>query len=163
MNCKQARELLGLLLEGKLSGTEARDVRVHLASCGSCAAGLPGGQWVEVLPVLDETVEPSGDFSSRFYAQLEARPKRWRRRIGGWGWTRRLAAAGALAAAIGVGIFAVRYPFSMHDREDSVNDFAVMEKLPLLQDMAVISHLDLLEDFDTIEELPRLLNQGVKN
>jgi anti-sigma factor RsiW len=163
MNCNQARESLRLLLEGELSGRDARDIRVHLAWCDSCAAELDGEQWVEILPALDETIEPTGDFSSRFHARLEMQPKRWWRRVGGWGWSRQLAAAGVLAAAIFVGIFAIRYQFSARDGDTPVSNFTVVEKLPLLQDMAVISNLDLLEDFDTIEELPSLLNQGVKN
>jgi anti-sigma factor RsiW len=163
MNCNQARDALERLLEGNLSGREAREVRVHLASCNSCAAGLDADQWVEVLPALDETIEPSDDFSSRFQAKLERQPKPGWKRIGGWGWPRQLAAAGALAAVILAGILAIRYPFSTQERDTNVKDFAVVENLPLLQDMAVISNLDLLEDFDTIEELPSLMKEGVKN
>jgi anti-sigma factor RsiW len=163
MNCKQAREFLELLLAGKLSGQDARDVRVHLASCVHCAAELNAEQWAEVLPALDETIEPSQDFARQFYAKLRARPEPWWKKIMAWGWPRQLAATGTLAALILAGFFVVRYPYSVQNRAASLNDFAVAETLPLLEDMPVVSNLDLLEDFDTIEDLPRLMNQGVDN
>ena len=163
MNCKQARESLELLMAGQLSGQKAGDVRVHLASCATCAAELNAEQWAEVLPVLDETIEPSGDFSRQFYAKLRARPEPWWKRIMAWGWPRQLAATGTLAALFLAGVFVVRYPHSAQNRAASLNDFAVAETLPLLEDMPVVSNLDLLEDFDTIEDLPRLMNQGVDN
>jgi hypothetical protein len=163
MNCNQARELLGLLSAGRLSGREARDVRMHLAACDSCAAGLDAGHWVEILPALDETIEPSRDFSARFHARLEERPQPWWKRIGGWDWPWRLAMAGALASVIIAGIFLVRGLNPPQDRAPILNDFDVAENLPLLQDMAVVSNLDLLEDFDTIAELPSLMKEGAKN
>ena len=163
MNCEQARESVKFLVSGALSGREARDVREHLASCGACAAKLNEAQWVEVLPALDETIEPSGDFALQFRARLQARPEPWSKRIRAWGWPRQLAAAGTLAIVIVAGVFVLRYPDSGKDRAISFSDFAVAENLPLLEDMPVISNLDLLEDFETIEDLPRLMNQGVKN
>jgi hypothetical protein len=163
MNCKQARESVELLLAGKLSGQEAGDVRVHLVSCASCATELNAEQWVEVLPALDETIEPSGDFARQFYAKLGARPDPWWKRIMAWGWPRQLAAAGTVTAIILAGIFVVRYPYSVQNRAAALNDFGIAANLPLLEDMAVVSNLDLLEDFDVIEDLPRLMNQGVGN
>jgi hypothetical protein len=163
MNCKQARESLELLSAATLSGQDARDIRVHLASCADCAAGLSAEQWAEVLPALDETIEPSGDFALRFHAKFKARPEPWRKRIMAWGWPRQLAATGTLAALILAGVFMIRYPYSAQNRAAILNDFGVAENLPLLEDMAVVSNLDLLEDFDVIEDLPRLMNQGVGN
>jgi hypothetical protein len=163
MNCKQARESVELLMAGKLSGQEAGDVRVHLVSCASCAAELNAEQWAEVLPALDETIEPSGDFARQFYAKLSARSEPWWRSIMVWGWPRQLAAVGTVVAIILAGIFVVRYPYSAQNRAASLNDYAVAENLPLLEDMAVVTNLDLLEDFDIIEDLPRLMNQGVDN
>ncbi len=163
MNCKQARESLELLLAGKLSGQSAREVRLHLATCPSCAGELNAVQWTEVLPALDESVEPSGDFALRFRAKLQARPEpRWKK-IAVWGQPRQLAAAGVLAVVILAGIFVTRYPFSVRNRAAALNDFGVAENLPLLEDMPVVSNLDLLEDFDTIEALPNLMKPGVTN
>ena len=36
MNCTQAQEWLGPLLDGELAGSEARDLREHLAGCPAC-------------------------------------------------------------------------------------------------------------------------------
>jgi hypothetical protein len=163
MNCEQARESLELLSAGSLSGDDARDVRMHLASCASCAGGMRNEDWVEVLPALDETIEPSGDFASRFHARLKSHPKPWWRNIAVWGWPRQMAAVGTLAAVILAGILMIRSYEPRLDRAPYLNDFGVAENLPLLEDMAVITNLDLLENFDIIEDLPSLIDQGEKN
>ena len=163
MNCKQAQASLDLLLSGQLYGEAARDVRRHLASCRECTAGLRIEQWTEVLPALDETIEPSGDFAMKFQAKLRNRPQPWWQKIAALGWPRQLAATGALAAVVMGGIFVFRYQNFGPERAAMVREYEVAGQLPLLQDMAVVSHLDLLEDFDTIEDLPNLMSQGAKN
>ena len=159
MKCEQSREFLEDLIAGKLSGQEARSVRAHIASCSACSAGLTPSQLVEILPAFDETIEPSGDFAARFRARLKSRAQPWWKRIAGWGWPLRLAAAGALAAIIFAGIFVGLHPEMGQERAASLNEFGVAENLPLLEDMPVISNLDLLEDFDTIENLPDLMKE----
>jgi hypothetical protein len=161
MNCENARELLEQIMSGKLSGEEARSVRLHFASCPDCAAGLNTSQWMEILPAMDETIEPPGDFAPRFHAKLQSRPQPWWKRIQAWGLPRKLAAAGALASIILVGVLVIRYPFTNQDRLGDPNEFGVAQNLPLLEDMPVVSNLDLLEDFDAIENLPHLMKEPV--
>ena len=157
MNCEQVRERLDAFVNGALSGEQSRAVRRHLASCAVCASNLSPTDWVEVLPVFDEAIEPSEDFALRFHARLRERrypPKsRWRA-LSAWGRPWQLLGAGALAALMMLGIFLGRHPGGgAADRPESLNDIAVAENLPLLRDMAVISNLDMLEDFDAIEDL----------
>ena len=163
MNCEQARKELELVINGGLSGEEARSVRRHFASCSECCAVLAPSQWVEILPAMDEMIEPSGDFTARFHSKLSARPVPWWRRMTDWPYARRLATAGTLAAVMLIGVFVIRYPKAGLDRAAYMNDLQVAENLPLLQDMAVVSNLDLLEDFDTIENLPNLMQNGETN
>ncbi len=163
MNCSEAQELLGSLINGELSGERARDVRDHFALCDACAAGLTPSQWTEVLPAIDDRLEPSADFVPRFREKLETRREPWRKKRTAWGWPRQAAAAGALAALVLAGIFVIRSPRTSQDPAAYVGDIAVVEKLPFLEDMAVISNLDLLEDFDTIENLPRLMKEADRN
>jgi hypothetical protein len=163
MKCEQAQERLEHITIGTLSGEDARAVRMHLASCAECSAGLTPSQWVEILPAIDETVNPSEDFAQRFYAKLRVRPKSWWRRIAGGAMIRPFAVAGAMAAVLLAGILVIRYPGFRQDRAADLNDFRIAERLPLLDDMAVVSNLDLLEDFDTIENLPNLLDHGPTN
>ena len=158
MNCEKARELLEQVMSGRLSGDEARAVRLHFASCPHCAAALNASQWVEILPAMDETVEPSKDFALRFQTKLKARPQsRWKR-IQAWGWPRQLAAAGALASIILAGILVIHFPGQQGQLGE--NELGVAQNLPLLEDMPVVSNLDLLEDFDTIENLPHLMKES---
>jgi hypothetical protein len=163
MNCEQARELLERIALGTLSGKDARAVRRHYASCAACAAVLTPSQWVEVLPAIDETVEPSEDFAQKFYSRLRDRPKPWWRRAAARPWGRPLAVAGAMAAVALAGILIIRYPGFRNDPAADLNDSSIVENLPLLEDLAVVSNLDLLEDFDTIDNLPNLMRGGGAN
>ena len=163
MNCDQAQEQLEHITIGKLRGEDARAVRMHLASCAACSARLTPAQWVEILPAIDETIDPSEDFAQRFYAKLSRRPKPWWRRMARGPLIRPFAVAGAMAAVLLVGITVIRYPDFRQDRAEDLNDVRIAENLPLLEDMAVVSNLDLLEDFDTIENLSKLMNDGPTN
>lgn len=168
MNCDKTRELLESLISGKLSGEVSRAVCAHLASCRDCASGLSASEWIEVLPVLDEGIEVSGEFSARFHAKLRERlhsrssngwsGASWWVRVAGWGWPRRLAVAGSLAALVVAGILLGRLPDSAPDYPAAYSDLGIAENLPLFEDMAVINNLELLEDFDTIENLPTAKN-----
>ena len=117
------------------------------------------------MPSLDEQIEPSSDLAARFHARLEnhrlraaplaapPRPGGWWKRFLALGVPRQLAAAGALAAVLVLGVY-----LSMHRVDDPLppsmtSEIPIAENLPLLQDMAVIQNLDLLEDFDAIRNL----------
>ena len=165
MNCEQIRNLLRDFADGNLDGEKSRAVRVHLASCAACASMLSPADRMEILPALDDEIEPSENFTARFYARLQERSRDrqrgslWRR-IAAWEYPWKLAAAGVLVIILVAGIFS-RYPGGRSEPPESLNDFPLAEdlplaeELPLLQDMAVISHLDLLENFDAIEMLTK--------
>ncbi len=162
MNCDEARQQLKSFLSGSLSGDDSREVRRHLASCSRCAALLTPVDRVELLPALDEMVEPSAELPARFRARLEehalerAGKARWSLR----GWMRaagarpaRLATAGALAVVVlAAGI--VLYNARIRETGPSEMDITIAQNLTLLQDMDVIENLDMLEDFDAIENMP---------
>ncbi len=159
MNCEQIREILMDFLDGKLDGERARAVRLHLASCTDCASRLSPADRMEILPVLDEEIEPSAGFAARFQARLRERSvsgqrEAWWRRLRAWGYPWKLA-AGVLIVLIAVGVFWGRFPGRSSNLPENLNDLPLAENLPLLQDMAVISNLDLLENFDAIEELTK--------
>lgn len=167
MNCERARELLGSLEDRKPCRDELSAVRAHVASCSRCASGLSASDWVELLPALDEEVEPSGEFSARFHARLSAlqansadgrRSTSWLNANAGWRWPRQLAVAGALAALIVVGLLLGRHSAKAPEDAAAFADLEVAEQLPLLEDMAFISILELLEDLDTIENLSAAKN-----
>jgi len=168
MNCEKIRELLESFVNGTLSVEDSREVREHLVSCRDCASSLSASEWVEVLPVLEERIEVSGEFPARLRAGLEERIHS--RTTGGrlaafrgtgvaaLGWPKTLAVAGTLAALVVAGIFLGRFPERATDLPAAYGNLGVAENLPLLEDMAVINHLELLEDFDAIENLPDARN-----
>jgi hypothetical protein len=164
MNCKETREKLEEFLAGQLGGAEARGIRLHLASCSGCAGALPALDLVEILVMMDDEIEPAGDLQERFFRRLErhrasgsaaARESRfWRQLFLGWGFGQQLAAAGALAAALALGLYLGKHRVEEPASNPAIaGDIAIAESLPLLEDMRVIENLDLLEDFDTIQSL----------
>jgi len=161
MNCEKARELLDAFLKGRMSGDESRSMRLHLASCASCASRLGPSEKIEMLPALDKTIEPSEDFAVRFHAKLQQRKATMSHNVSGerrgdaflfgrrpW----QLAVAGALAALIAVGIL-VRKSGDGSGLPDNPSDFIIAEELSLFEDLPVINNLDLLENFDAIEKM----------
>jgi anti-sigma factor RsiW len=169
MNCEQVRKLLDAFLNGRLSGDESRAVRKHLASCVTCSSSLSLEEKIEMLPALDETIEPSEDFAARFHAKLQQRktatfPNFSGEKRGGalLSWRRPwpLATAGALAALLVVGIF-VRHSKDGSSLPDNASDLIIADNLSLLEDLPVISNLDLLENFDAIEKMTPAL-EGAK-
>ena len=162
MSCTEVQAFLGRFLSGKLGGAEARNIRTHLASCPRCASNLLDENRIELLPVLDEEIEPSEGFRGRFMARLEThraeatrRPagNSWRDLLGFWMPGSRLAAAGALAAVIAFGVYVGIYQSQEPAPDRNPGDIAIAENLSLLQDMQVIENLEFLEDFDAIQSL----------
>ncbi len=159
MNCEQVREALDDFVNGDISGEEARAMRLHLASCADCAGRLDYREWIEILPVLDEEIEPSEDFAARFQEKLRRRkadsaavsakePTGWLAFLRRRPW--QLTAAGALAALLVAGIF-LRHSGDGLNLAGDWGDIPVAENLNLLQDMPVIKNLDFLENFEAIE------------
>jgi anti-sigma factor RsiW len=163
MNCKQIDEIKQAFMNGEVIGEQARAVRLHLADCAKCASHLSHSEWVEIIPAIDEQIEPSSDFHRQFHARIrerqnnpafscQTRPFRWLR-IPRFAWPQRLALAGILAALIVAGIFINRSPSESPDHPLLYGELSIAENMDLLQDMAVINNLELLENFDAIENL----------
>jgi anti-sigma factor RsiW len=166
MNCPKIQDLLKPLLDGKLRGDIAHQVRKHIATCTTCRSGLSPQDLMEILPVLDESIDPSEDFASRFYAELEMqrlrRDPEKRPHSTGWklpwslGWSWRVAAAGLLIVFVAAGLYVRQSPYRRPDTAAVFYEIEVTENLQLLKDMAMIENLELFEDLDTIEDLPQL-------
>jgi len=161
MKCEQVCEALDAFLNGDMSGEASREMRRHLASCAACARRLQDLEWIEILPALDEEVEPTESFAARFQQKLQRRKAesgsgRAAQRAGRFSclarspW--RLAVAGALAALVVAGVF-LRHPGDEPGSAESWSYLPVAENLSLFQDMAVVDHLDFLENFEAIETL----------
>ena len=167
MNCEQIREVLNAFVNGRMSGDESRAVRLHLASCAACASRLSPAERVEILPALDDEIEPSEDFAAGFQQKLRRRKMESssaNEQSGEFSFFGRrpwhLTAVGALAALFMAGIF-LRHSGDGFNLPDNLNDFSVAENLSLLQDMPVINNLDFLENFETIEKIT-MTSEGSK-
>jgi anti-sigma factor RsiW len=166
MNCSQVKNQLRPFLAGDLAGVAARGVRSHLAECRDCASSIAAIDRVELLPLLDDTIEPSSDLAARFRARLEARRDEKARQapaagglaavwhaVRAWSVPRQLAAAGALAGFLAFGIYLGIHREARKLVEPQTAEITIAQNLPLLRDMKVIENLDLLEDFDAIQNL----------
>ena len=59
MNCQQTKDLMKPFLDGTLDRNTMRRLREHLAACKECASRLDPEDLMEILPVLDESIEPT--------------------------------------------------------------------------------------------------------
>jgi hypothetical protein len=163
LNCEETRSKLRSFLDGKLHGEQARQLRLHLRDCAGCAAALSPADRVEILPALDEEIEPSGSMALRFHARLSEHraarnpgqtlfpavfPRTWFPTL-----TRQILAVGTLAAFLVSGIYLGLYHVPAPGPMPGSGEVVIAENLPLLQDLGVIKNLDLLEDLDTIQEM----------
>ena len=164
MNCQQTQDLMKPFLDGTLDRNTSQRLRGHLAICRECASRLDPVDLMEILPVLDESLEPSENFTARFYAELETRRNRnsapdrlpvsgrkqsWLPR---WSW--RLAAASVLTVVVATGLYIRQSEYRTPDSAAVFYDFEITENLPLLKDMALISNMEFFENLDAIENLP---------
>ena len=165
MNCQYTQDLLKSLFDGKLQGDVLHRVRKHLASCAACRSGLNPEDMIEILPVFDESIEPSEDFSARFYTELdqrrrsdlEKRPQSSGSKLA-WmlQWSRGLAAAAALVILVAAGVYFKHKPYPVPDTSAVFYELEVTENLTFFKDMGLIENLELFEDLDAIENLPQL-------
>jgi anti-sigma factor RsiW len=166
MNCQQTKDLMKPFLDGALDRSTSQKLRRHLANCKECASELDPVDLMEILPVLDDSIEPSEGFSDRFYAELEARKSRnsTRERLPASGmkrswlprWSWGLAAAAVLTVVVSTGLYVRQSRYAVPDASEMFYDFEVTENLPLLMDMPLINNLELFENMDAIENLPQL-------
>jgi hypothetical protein len=162
MNCREFQGNLNEYREGRPIGDGLPQVREHLRTCAACRSAMTARDLVEILPVLDSSVEPSDGFPSRFYAKLESRTGREAtdfraetaarnisRLSGGY---LKLAAAGVMILLVSAGIY-FRDRARIPDTSAVFYDMEVTENLEMLKDMALLEELEFFEDMDAIENL----------
>jgi len=173
MNCNDVETRLQSLCQGRLQGSEARRVRVHLASCTECAALLTPLDRVELLPMLDVEVEPSPDLGERFAGRLRAH-RELKNRPGltsvwtrfwkpawplSWHSPRQVTAALLVASLVGAAVFfAVTQGPDSSESGITETEINLAANLPLLEEMDLIQNLDLLENFEEIQAMSRKRN-----
>ncbi len=163
MNCQNFQDIIQSYRAGKSPGVDLSPVREHLRNCSGCRSGLTAEDLVEILPIIDTGIEPSGDFSSRFYAKLEARKAGYTeenrvqtsKRKTSWlsGWQMRVAAACIMIALVTAGIY-FRGSSPTVDTSAVFYELEVTENLTLLQDMGLLEDLEFFQDLDAIESMP---------
>ena len=163
MDCLIARESLNKVRDGTADPVEAGLLRMHLAECGVCRSTLDVDAAVELLPALDESIDPSANLSARFHERLirhqaeradfDLRPRLWSQVAFDWITPQRLSLA-TLSLCLIIGIVVAGIYFHQGDEGAIVPvEQAIAEDLSMLEDLEVISNLDLLEDFDDISNL----------
>lgn len=164
MNCQNCQDILQSFKNGKPPGDDLSRVREHIMNCSECRSGLTAEDFVEILPVVDRVIEPSENFSSRFYAELESRtggriedhPIQERERKSSWlsGWQLRLVAAGIMIVLVTAGFY-FRSSSPEVDTSAVLYNLDVSENLALLQDMSLLENLEFFQDLDAIENMPQ--------
>ncbi|MEJ2109520.1 MAG: hypothetical protein P8Z37_06325 [Acidobacteriota bacterium] len=165
MNCQNFKNAIEASKDGRLPGDILQEIREHIRCCDACRTGLDARDLVEILPAMDQWIEPSKDFSSRFYSELNSRRNKNdlvevsakdRGLRPSW-----LSAQILRLAAAGVILVLVTAGFYFRDRSPEVDTSAVLyeievtEELNFFQDMVLLEDLDFFEDLDAIENMPR--------
>jgi len=70
MNCSELERSLNSFLSGESSREDSAVIRAHFVRCPDCRLRLNSVDRIEMLPALDETVEPSPDIGARFHSRL---------------------------------------------------------------------------------------------
>ncbi|MBS2024134.1 MAG: zf-HC2 domain-containing protein [Deltaproteobacteria bacterium] len=142
---------LGALLDGRLAAGEQDSVRAHLATCAACADELKLlGEARALLPALT-AFEARPGFAAKVAIHAdEARGRsifaRFRWAFGG------VLLAGTAALAL---LLFLSPRQAADDRAGLIasNDFAVAQKLDLLEDLPVMQNQEALEDLEVVESL----------
>ena len=97
----KGEEILLDYASGILAAPQREELELHLAGCGECR-NLVAAQR-ELWQTLDawEAPEPGAGFDARLRERIAAAPEPWWNRVFAW---RPLAAAGAAAAVVGIGL-----------------------------------------------------------
>jgi anti-sigma factor RsiW len=144
---------LTALLDGALSPERRAQVEAHLLACAGCRTErrrLEGA--VRLLSALPPAPEPRADFGRRFWARLEAEPRRHGLfpALGGWRWIAPLAGATAMAAVLAIG--GVRHLGQQREMAahlDMLEEYELAASLGAVEsaeDVEVVAHLDQLEE-----------------
>lgn len=137
-------ELLTLYHYGELSGTETRNLELHLQDCSACQENLK-----ELQKGLAAVPTPHLQFSEaqrRSFTEKVSRrvQKRSKSRAGIWG--------GALAAAAMVAAILLLRPAELPvppvPGQPAMADFEMLEQLELLQELDLLRDLELLQEME---------------
>jgi anti-sigma factor RsiW len=146
---------LNAWLAGSLPEAQAREVRVHLASCPACEEErrlLEAGRTVLGPSPL---AEPRDWFATK----VAARAAQVRPRPLGAPWWRVAFGGGLLAGAVAaLALFVVP---ALQRRQPAPRDEIVLaQRLDLFEDLGIVQNEDALEDFEVVEVLHTLQPEG---
>jgi hypothetical protein len=153
MNCLRLDERLIPYLDGKLAGSDEREVEAHLAACTACRRRAD--EFRAVTGLLDElpVIEPSPAFDVRVRARVAAAPSRQ-----GWlAWltpSPRVALSATLLLMLTVWITGPKDV----DRYDHANNIPAQnsdEDFRMIKDLPVLEDYDVLSNFEPLADLPQ--------
>ena len=161
--CAAFEEDLVLMHYGDLSGTELNALQAHVPGCSGCSAYLE--ELGKLLPLTVKTDEPSQDFWTHYNRELrgkldDAGAKRsWGEKISELlqvRWVPVFATAAVIALALTFTIGKGIWP----SKDNSPEDEAFMEVLPVAENLDFFKSMDVLDDLDLLEFLGNQSNNN---
>jgi hypothetical protein len=152
--CADLEENLVLFHYGDLDGAERGTLQAHLQSCAACAGYLK--ELGTVLPLTLQADQPPEAFWNDYKRELRqkldrAEKKSWAQSFGEFfqpRWMPAFATAGVVALAltftVGSGIWSTN---------DSQDDAAIMEMLPVAENLEFFKTMDVLDNLDLLESM----------
>lgn len=149
-------EDLTALLDGALSPGRRSEVEAHLQGCAGCRAERDRlERALGLISMLPPAPEPASDFGRRFWARLEAEPRRrelFPLLAGRWRWIAPLAGAAAMAAVLAVG--------GIRERSAQRQMAAHLELLEEYELAASLGAVESAEDVEVVAHLDELQEKG---
>ena len=153
--CGELEENLVLFHYGDLDGAERSALQAHLHSCAACAGYLKELEtWLPLTLKADQPPETFWtDYNRELRQKLDraAEKKSWRQTLSDIfqpRWMPAFATAGIVALAltltIGRGIWSTN---------DSQDDAAIMEMLPVAENLEFFKTMDVLDNLDLLESM----------
>lgn len=153
--CGELEENLVLFHYGDLDGAERGMLQTHLQSCTACAGYLK--ELDTLLPLTLKADEPPATFWTDYNRELRqkldraAEKKSWRQTLGDLfqpRWMPALATAGVVALALTFTVGRGIWPAN-----DSQDDAAIMELLPVAENLEFFKAMDVLDNLDLLESM----------
>ena len=159
MNCQDIKNKIPDLLEGRLSQSEAREVRRHVAQCRICENEVKAYEDVwELLGSWGDAV-PEPGYTSRFWTRM-ALPTSWTQRfLQGFRPVRRRLVPALTAFCVLVIVGSVTWRTFLRSPSArtaeaplSAEEIEFMENIELVEQYDLVTDMDLIEDWQMIED-----------
>ncbi len=155
-------EMISVFIDGELSHKDKQFVDQHLKDCAICRKEYDALRSLNNLLCDIKPIEPSSDFSRRFWKEVDAREAKktpWSVFTNfTWGWRPSLVSAAAAMLIVTGTIMFYRSVAPVLDHPMNPADQLIAQNMTLYRDYEIINNLELFENWEEIMHLEEQIN-----